>query len=84
LVPEIKPEDTKKDAAQKKGPRRISYLGQLKSHKSFTAKVTEPSTTVVVSETEDGANKKKKFQKLKNRVKGITRKVSGVMKGEKY
>lgn len=82
-VPEIKPEDTK-DSAQKKGFRRISYLGQSKSHKSFTAKVSEPSNTTVVSETEDAANKKKKFQKLKNRVKGITKKVSDAIKKEKY
>jgi len=81
-VPEIKPEDTK-DSAQKKGFRRISYLGQSKSHK-FIAKVSEPSSTAVVSETEDAANKKKKFQKLKNRVKGITKKVSDAIKKEKY
>ncbi|PUU82267.1 hypothetical protein B9Z19DRAFT_1121033 [Tuber borchii] len=81
-VPEIKPEDTK-DSAQKKGFRRISYLGQSKSHK-FIAKVSEPSSTAVVPETEDAANKKKKFQKLKNRVKGITKKVSDAIKKEKY
>ncbi|CUS07696.1 unnamed protein product [Tuber aestivum] len=83
-TPEVKLEDTKKDSAQKKGFRRISYLGQSKSHKSVTARVSEPSTTAVVSETEDATNKKKKFQKLKNRVKGITKKVSHVIKKEKY
>ncbi|PWW72303.1 hypothetical protein C7212DRAFT_286925 [Tuber magnatum] len=81
-VPAVKPEDAK-DSAQKRGFRRISYLGQSISHKSFTARVPEPSATAVVSKTEDAANKKK-FQKLKNRVKGITKKVSHVIKKEKY
>ncbi|RPA92008.1 hypothetical protein L873DRAFT_1794573 [Choiromyces venosus 120613-1] len=89
-VPETKPEeDAKKELAQKKGIRRISYLGQSKLHKSFTTKASEPSTTTTtsrsVSDTEDASgNKKKKFQKLKDRVKGITKKVSGAIKKEKY